>query len=181
MRVRVKSIQFRKGFRIPRGADAAAWRREITKIYERHGGGATARELFEDVQGNKRSPLRSFFCWDEHAGWLEWNYQLARVLQGGFVVTIAKPEGGDVEAPGAIALPVTISRDDDAGEVDDARDGKVYRLIEDVLSDEDRREQMLRQALAEFRSWRNRWETIKELAEVFAAADKVAERRKAAA
>lgn len=48
-----------------------------------------------------------------------------------------------------------------------------YRYLQDVMSDSESREQLLAQAYDEFKVWRNKYQTLKELAPVFAAMDEV--------
>ena len=63
-------------------------------------------------------------------------------------------------------------------ESDQKKPGGGYRETVAVLSDRELRDELLQQVMDEFDYWREKYKHLKELAPIFAAADKVAAKRK---
>lgn len=79
------------------------------------------------------------------------------------------PNGEEVEVRAFHNMQVTLVRDGEK----EPREMlvKIYKNIDEVLANEDFRQQMVEQALEEFRSRRNKYQHLKELAGIFAAID----------
>lgn len=127
-------------------------------IREKNGGFLTPQSVVVAATA-KRSGLHGHFEWDDAKAAVKHRETQARELIRAVVVVLdeAKPE----EITRAF---VNVAVDDDTP----------YTSIVTAMSDASMRGQVLAQARREFSAWQSRYEHLEELAEVFAAMDKVA-------
>jgi len=107
------------------------------------------------------SPLHESFEWDETKAAHEHRLWQARTL---IRVSVRVIESDDKPSRSYVSLP----RDRHQG-------ARGYRDIEDVLKTSDLRDELLAAALEDFRMYRRKYQYIKELAGLFAAADEIVE------
>lgn len=113
------------------------------------------------------SPLHSWFNWDDSEAAQQWRLQQARQL---LRVTVAYI--GDDEESIPIRVFVSLSTDRYNGK------GGGYRVTTAVLSDAERRQQLLDDALEEMKRFRAKYAELKELADVFSAMRRVKRARR---
>lgn len=127
-------------------------------------GGVLKPEAVVAFARNPKTALHSWFTWDDSQAAVEYRlWQARQVIR----VCVTVTEGPD-ESP----IRTYVSLYDDRGE-----DG--YRLLTDVLSDEEMREKLLQQALAEFKTWQTKYQQLRKLAPIFTAGHKVAKKYQA--
>jgi len=132
-------------------------KQELEIIRRGHHGILRPRHVVEYAR-NPRSTLHSKFCWDNAIAGDKYRLAQARHLIN-ITITIATPE-----VP-AYRAYVSMRRD---------RYGNGgYRSTVEVMSDDDTRAQLLREALAEFQSMKRRYGHLKELAEIFSAIENI--------
>jgi len=104
---------------------------------------------------NPKSPLHPCFCWDD---------------------TVAAQRYRLTQAKDLIRIQVQIipNTDDSPRRIYVAleQDKGGYRAVVDVMVSRPLRESLVAQALAEFRIWEGKWKDVRELSEIFAAAEK---------
>ena len=155
-----KEYKWKSNARVPVDPEVAG--RELERIREK-----TGRLEPEDVlkaAKAKRSPLHAAFEWDDSAAAVAYRLQQARYMIRMIEVTIIRKD----EKPRTVRAYVRL-----AGEEDDAGG---YESTVEVLSDQERREILLAQALDELRHWQTRYENLRELADVFIAIEKTRKR-----
>ena len=144
---------------------AAAYQ-ELRLIARRHRGLLRPHDVVEYAR-NRRTALHDYFTWDDSKAAHEYRLWQARQLIR-VAVTVLTPE---VPKPARIYVSLRSDR---------ARDAGGYRLTADVLSDSDRREQLLAEALADLQTWQEKYRLLAdELAPVFAAATRLRKRQAA--
>jgi hypothetical protein len=121
-------------------------------------GGTLAPERVVAAARDPASPLHSRFTWDDGEAAEKWRLHEARNLIRVYVLVLAPGQSEPVRA--------YVSLTEDRGSAG-------YRATTDVMSDSERRQALLRQAMREFDAWRRRYEALEELAAVFAAAEQV--------
>lgn len=136
---------------------------ELKRIAVEHGGILQPETVAERARPVS-SPLHSRFQWDNSKAAHEYRIWQARQLINVSVEMIDGVKG---------AAPVFVSL-----KTDRQRDGGGYRVMTDVLSDAQMRQQMLQDALEELNSFQLKFQRLKTLSEVFKAIKKV--KRKAA-
>ncbi len=124
-------------------------------------GGVLQPEAVVAFARNEDTALHSAFTWND--GEAAAAYRLWQARQ---VIRVCVTVTDDVKGP-PIRAYVSLYED---------RGANGYRLLADVMSDEERREKLLAQALAELKAWQAKYRQLAALAPVFAAAAKV-ERR----
>jgi len=113
-----------------------------------------------DAARDEASPLHSLFTWDDTEAAEQYRLIEARKLIAVHVEWL----------PGASSpSPVFVSLHND-------RRGGGYRTMVDVLSDAERRAQLLEEALEEMTYFREKYKALKELAGVFDAIKKIKKR-----
>lgn len=105
---------------------------------------------------NKKSPLHSYFDFSAKAAMESYLRQQAEGLIVSYYATIIHPTNGDKVRTRAFVSLTT-----------DRRAGGGYRSIVSVLSDEDLKAQMLKDALGELASFKQRYKHLQELADLF--------------
>ena len=147
-------------------SNEASVREELKRIAKRNDGVLTAEAVVEAAR-NDDSPLHSAFTWDDTEAAIKWRLHQARNI-----ILRIKVEVSDVKAH-----TVTI-REWASLTPDRLEDGGGYREVVRVMRNEDQRAQLLADALAELDRISEKYRTLSELAEVFAAI-KAARRRSA--
>ena len=138
---------------------------QLEKIRLENGGVLRPRDVV-DTARDKKSPLHDYFTWDDsHAAELYRLEQARVIIRCAVTIIPNKNEGVTVRAYTSL--------------YDDRKvEGGGYRLTVDILSDEDRRTALVRQALSEARAWEEKYKTLRELIPVFSAMKKVREKAK---
>lgn len=131
---------------------------ELELICKRNGGVLRAADIVEFAK-NPETTLHSEFNWNiKEAANEHWLSTARRIVRA--VVHIVGEDGD------GILVRTYVNLLPDRGEIS-------YRMLEDVLSDEEMTNQMLSDALRELTSFRRKYATLKELAKVHAAIDEV--------
>lgn len=154
--------KWKKGTQFKISAQAAGER--IDEIKSNLGRNIKAQDVVEDAQ-NPRSPLHKVFDWEDKTAAYQYRLQTARWLLASIVtiyVDVSKPNEPAKQIRSFVSL-----RD-----VGTKRDRTFYPLAQ-VMSDEEKRHQLLQAAVAEFRAWRERYKQFQELAEIFEAGNLV--------
>lgn len=112
--------------------------------------------------GYKKSELHKCFEWDDKKAGHEYRLEQARRLIRRRI-TIIESNGDEYLVKTFTSLE------------SDRAVGDSYRLTVDILSDENRRVELLQQAKKELEIWRKKYQTLKELAPIFEAMDKLEE------
>jgi hypothetical protein len=148
-----------EGSRFPVQAQVAG--EALEDIRERHGDGLKPAVVVEESRPDV-APLHCCFEWqDEKAAELYREDQARRVIRSVRVLHEPMPDG-EVRAPTIAYVSVRLPES-----------GPVYLTTARVLSDVDLRQQALENALALLRGVEARYAHLEELAEVFAALEKV--------
>ena len=116
-------------------------------------GGVLQPEIVVEKARPKTSPLHSRFTWNDSTAAHEYRIWQARQL---IRVSVELIEG----ITGSVDVFVSLSPDR-------YKDGGGYRVMTEVLSDLELRQQMLVDALNELRVFQQKYSRLKELAEVF--------------
>lgn len=132
----------------------------LEKIRVRHGGELTPHHVVQDARSTK-SPLHPHFEWDDIAAAESWRREQASHLIRHLVVEIEAAEGEEPRTTRAF-----VSLKTEAGDR--------YDSIVRVMSDAEKRAQVVARALAELDIWRERYRDYEELADLFAALDATA-------
>lgn len=133
---------------------------ELEEIRSRHGGILRAEDVVEFAR-DETTHLHSHFEWDDTEAAEQYRLEQARrVIR--LRVTVAKNLGNDRPVPMYVSLTT-----------DRAQPGGGYRPFVDVMSSEELKAELLRQALSEFKRVRSRYNELRELAPIFAAIEQV--------
>lgn len=133
---------------------------ELAAMME-HGGSLLPAAVVEWARDKETSALHACFEWDDSRAAEKYRIEQAR----GFIRIV-------VTVPDQTTAPVRlfVSMLEDRGMVG-------YRRLDDVLADSAARQKLVDQFLRELRAYELRYRRIAELAPIFAAADKVRNRR----
>lgn len=153
--MRVKTYSFRAGSHY-HTKDASIVGTQLEQLAKQHGR-LTAEIVVQDA-GKRSSPLRRFFEWDDTAAAAQFRLVQARKLIHSIKV-VYRPIKGQQAGPIRAYLHLVPRGERDSH----------YRATYDVLSDDDLRAEQLERALREAEQWRERYEHLTELADVFAA------------
>ena len=132
---------------------------ELKRIAAKHKGRLLPRVVVDEAR-NEASPLHNSFEWNDSIAGEQWRIEQARRL---IQVSVIVLDGHNEPVRAFVSLTT------------DRKDGGGYLLVQNVLSNKKRREQMLRDAAAELEFFTAKFNTIQELAEVNAAAKKFLE------
>lgn len=124
-------------------------------------GSITPLSLVEWAEDHPDSALYRRFDWDDGLAAAKWRLAQARNILHVYVKMDIPEHLEPVTVRAYVSLPA------------DRLDGSGYRPILEVFRDEDRKGQLLKMAKGELRSFRYKYKTITELAEVFTAIDRV--------
>ena len=130
--------------------------RELLRIRKQEG--LLTAEIVVEQAKSPKSALHDWFEWDDVKASHEYRLWQARQL---IVSVQVLPRGSSKATVAFVSL-----------KSDRARDGGGYRETVSVLSDARMRTELIRQALDDFRYWREKYRTLAELAEIFEAGDK---------
>lgn len=109
----------------------------------------------------KTSPLHDYFTWDDSYAAQQWRLEQARQLIRVVVDVIDMPDKTQREVRVFVSLPS--DRHSEGG----------YRILSRVLNDEEKKEELLEDALRELIRFREKYDMLKELAGIFKVIDKL--------
>lgn len=132
---------------------------ELIQVAEQGGGVLKPASVVEFARTNPDSALHGEFEWNDGAAAEKYRLQQARTVIRAQVTVLD-------EGPTEIRAWVSIQQDR-------TTQGGGYRPVREVMSEEDKRRQLLTAALAQLAAWRRRYAQLSELAVVFAASDEV--------
>jgi hypothetical protein len=132
---------------------------ELKRIANKNGGLLQPETVVESARPAS-SPLHSRFEWDNTVAGQQYRIWQARQLIRVSVEIIIP----SMEKPTDVFVSLSTDREKESGG---------YRIMVDVLTDKQMRQQMLADALAELEIFREKYSRLKELAAVFAAIKKV--------
>lgn len=127
--------------------------RELERIRKANGGILRPVDVVAAAR-SKSSPLHDSFEWDDSKAAQAHRLEQARYLIR-FTIEKVGPEEKNIRAYVSLRS--------------DREDGDSYRSLREVVSAKPLRDELLRQALSEADAWRKRYESFKELQEIFAA------------
>ena len=125
--------------------------KELEHIRARHGGTLKPEDVVEFAR-NKKTALHERFVWDDTEAARRYRLWQARTIIAH--VTIIPFEGADRLVRAYVSLP------------EDRGPSGEYRTLSSVLTNFDRRESMLKQALAELKWFKNKYSALKEAAAI---------------
>lgn len=134
---------------------------ELNRLAKQHGGLLRPKDVVDAARAQS-SPLHSHFTWDDGEAAEQWRLQQARQLISITMTIEMTPAGEEIVIPAYTSLTP-----------DRKRKGGGYRQTVKVLSNEDWRDQMLQDALAELHAFESKYKMLSELAGVFAAIKKI--------
>lgn len=137
---------------------------EITQAMEASGSDTITAEHVVKMARSKSSALHDYFEWDNNKAGNEYRLEQARRLLRRITITRDPDHGKPVQ------VFVSLSNDR-------KNSGGGYRLMREVLSDSELREELVKTALSEFQAMRRRYQRVTELSSVFAAIDKAVDRQ----
>lgn len=140
---------------------AAAWGPELQALAEAEGG--LSPERIVEVAEQPRSTLHGYFCWDDEEAACQHRLQQARQLVNHLVVVI-RYQGVERQVKAFHSITYQTVGSDEVKHM--------YVTIKAVAEQPDLRKQLLAQALREIRTWRSRYQDLKELASIFRAVDR---------
>lgn len=147
---------------------------EELDLISRKNGGVVLPEAVVEFAKDPETALHSRFDWDDSEAAAKWRLVQARQVIR-LELTVVPANGPPV------ALGISLDRDTTIRRftslMDDRKNGGGYRYTEKVLSVPEQREKLLAQAFAEFEVLRRKYQTLKQLAPVFAALDKAQVKR----
>lgn len=149
-------IGFKKGSQITLDPNAAA--RELKRIKRLEG--QITPPLVVKHSRNRGAAFYSYFIWDNAiCGDRYREMQAGHLLR--CIIVIEEREGRE-------PLEVRLYHDLDGKPHNPGE----YRIITDILSDEEQRAQLLQQAYDELQDWRQRYRDLQEFTDIFLATDK---------
>ena len=110
---------------------------------------------------SKSSPLHDYFEWDDGVAAQAFRLHQARNLIRVVVQVMEMPDKTEREVRVFVSLP------------SDRNECGGYRVMAEVLTDDALREELLESALADLRTFRKKYESLKELASVFIVIDEL--------
>lgn len=135
--------------------------REELETLRQQNGGVLHEELVVSAAAKPTSPLHEYFTWDNTEAARLYRLEEARGLIRRVYVTFESADHQKINVRAYASL------------ASDRLAGGGYRSLTEIMSDADRREELLQTALAELEAMRNRYQVLTELAPVFAAAQQV--------
>lgn len=137
---------------------------ELKAIY-RDNGLLQAEQVVERAR-DPESPLHDDFEWDDDKAAEQY-----RLVQARQLIRVAVSIDPNLDEPVKVRVFTSLKSDR-------KNPGGGYRSMQDVLAHDGMRQELLQQALAEFKSARDKYKEVKELAEVFASVDAAVERHR---
>lgn len=133
---------------------------ELKRIAQENDGVLKAEAVVEAARPPD-SPLHGSFTWDNSEAAERWRLHQARNLIRVSVEYLNVPDSEPVKVSSFVSLTP-----------DREQEGGGYRLMVNVMSRKDTRAQLLEDALAELKSFEDKYAGLKELAEIFEASRK---------
>jgi hypothetical protein len=138
---------------------------ELEFIRSKHGGVLRPEDVVEFAR-DERTALHADFQWDDTEAAQQFRlWQARQVIR--LTITIVDSPAGKQSIPMYVSL-VT----------DRQKPGGGYRPLVDVMSADDLRDELLRQALGELKTVRKKYQQLQELRPIFRAIEKVEEKTK---
>jgi len=135
---------------------------ELDALVEQHGGIVLPAQVVEFAR-DENTALHEYFDWDDSEAAKQWRLEQARrVIR--LSVTVIQSDNAPIRA--LVSL------------TSDRKAGGGYRALADILDDESPREQMERDALAELRVFRRKYERLVLLQPIWVAVDELETARK---
>lgn len=134
---------------------------ELKRIAAENGGILLPERVVAEA-ADASSPLHSKFTWDDTEA--AHNYRLWEARQL-IRVCVTYLDGNKDKPPMRVFVSLTADRNEGG-----------YRVTSDVMSDSEQRKQLLTDALEELEAFQRKYEALKELADVFAAAKRARKR-----
>lgn len=135
---------------------------ELDALVEQHGGIVLPAQVVEFAR-DENTALHEYFDWDDSEAAKQWRLEQARrVIR--LSVTVIQSDNAPIRA--LVSL------------TSDRKAGGGYRALADILDDESLREQMERDALAELRVFRRKYERLVLLQPIWVAVDELETARK---
>jgi len=123
-------------------------------------GGVLKPETVVDAARDPESPLHRHFEWDDSVAAEQWHIIQARTL---LRISVEYISNDSTETPSRVYVSLSTDQADEGG----------YRLTTNVMSDEDLREILLRDARRDMELFKTRYSRLKELASVIRAMNDV--------
>jgi hypothetical protein len=145
--------------------DAAVAHKEVERIRIKNGGDIDAEQIVQAAE-SKRNPLHKEFEWDDALAAHQHRLEVGRLLLRSLVVV---RDDISTDRPQRVYHHISTP----ATKTEETK--RVYRTAEDVLADPDTRADLLRRALKELISFRDRFRDLQELAIVMRQIDTLVE------
>lgn len=133
-------------------AQAAKYGSRINHLSEKEGF-VTPEMVLEDAK-NKNSPLHDYFDWNDREAAASWRIEQAKYLIRHIVVTIINDEKPETIRQFYSITPTSEMKSDAP---------RVYVTLDSVLSDVDKRKEVIGYALRELEGWKARYKQYSEL------------------
>lgn len=134
---------------------------ELEQIYQTNQA-VTPAAVTEFAKNNPDSLLGQCFEWDvQKAAEARWLDEARYVLR--HIVMYAEVDGQEKEVRAFWVVTVP--------DEDDEKPTTVYRLITDIMDDEEQKAQLIRKARRELSQWQERYSNLREFAAIFSAID----------
>jgi hypothetical protein len=135
-----------------------SWKVELQGVARRHGNVLKAEDVV-DFARDPRTALHSRFTWDDTLAAHQYRLEQARALIR-IVVTVIPGHNREFRVFASM-------------QADRVEQGGGYRYMVSILGNKAKRQRFLAEALAEFDRWKEKYEALEELAEVFSARKKI--------
>jgi hypothetical protein len=136
---------------------------ELKKISGKYNGLLRPRDIVNFAR-NTKTALHKCFEWDNKKAGEEYRKEQARRLIRVYVVEYKHPHRTAKPIRAIVSLPM-----------DRRKSGGGYRYLENVMSDKEFKAELLKSALDDLETFKQRYQTLRELAGIFKAIDHVAE------
>lgn len=166
--VKKLSYKWRDGTRFKKSVDPQAVGERLEQLKKSAKGFLTPDAVVEDAR-SRASPLHSAFEWNDDEAAQQFRLQVARTLINSIrVVVILENNGQEVEERQIAYVHVRPGEEDNSD--------PAYVSVDTLKVRDDFREQVLEEALAYLKGFRNRYREISELSGVMREIDKALER-----
>ena len=139
---------------------------ELDRLKALHANQRLEPKLVVEAARDPKSPLHSFFTWNTREAAAKQLLQEARQLVAKYYEVQITSSGEPVKIRHYVSLTT------------DRVNGGGYRMLDDVMNDDQMREQMLADALAELQVFQAKYSRLKQLQPVFEAIEKVVQPRR---
>jgi hypothetical protein len=140
---------------------------ELEQIRQMHGGLLKPEDVVQFAR-NKRTALHSEFEWDDAKASAEYRLEQARRVIRVSVTVLPSPYSDQTPVRAYVSVAS-----------DRVQPGGGYRAFADVMSDDDKRAELVNEAIGEAKRWRRKYERLRELVPIFRAIDKVEAKQEA--